>query len=182
MNIKNRIIPTLVLIGTGLVSSTVMADDYDGLYAGLTGGIGIIKTDGSILTGPIDVVDNSGLISGVIGARYSLGQDSSFVVGLEGSLGYYTSGSDWNYDISGIAGYRVGDSGLIYGRVGYGTLKTDARTFKGLILGGGYEFEMNENMNFRIDYKNISYKGEDFSDSMLNFAGHQITAGVIINF
>ncbi len=58
-----------------------------------------------------------GLAQGVVGANVPLGP---VFVGVEGNVAKGFSGDiDWEYGGAGRAGFRAGDSGLFYGKVGY---------------------------------------------------------------
>ncbi|WP_203310582.1 MULTISPECIES: outer membrane protein [Sphingomonas] len=57
------------------------------------------------------------LVEGVVGVNVPLGP---VFVGAEGSVAKGVSGNiDWQYGAYGRAGFRAGDSGLFYGKVGY---------------------------------------------------------------
>jgi outer membrane immunogenic protein len=58
-----------------------------------------------------------GLVEGVAGVNVPLG---SFFVGVEGNAAKGFSGDiDWEYGVHGRAGVRAGETGLVYGKVGY---------------------------------------------------------------
>ena len=162
------------------------AQEFEGAYVGVEGGIGITKTDGSTFAGPISESDNSGLIGGVLGYRAPVGADGGFVLSVEGTMGFYSNGSNERYGVYGIGGYRVGDRGLAYMRVGYGWLggvQTGVGDgIDGLVYGGGYEFGLRERMNLRLDYRYLDYGGVNIPDNTLDFKGHEITAAVLFNF
>ncbi|WP_267435423.1 opacity protein [Sphingomonas sp. GM_Shp_1] len=57
------------------------------------------------------------LVEGIVGANVPLGP---VFVGAEGSVAKGVSGDiDWQYGAYGRAGFRAGESGLFYGKVGY---------------------------------------------------------------
>ncbi|WP_294239809.1 opacity protein [uncultured Sphingomonas sp.] len=57
------------------------------------------------------------LVEGLVGVNVPLGP---VFVGAEGSVAKGVSGDiDWQYGAYGRAGFRAGDSGLFYGKVGY---------------------------------------------------------------
>ncbi|MBI0476584.1 opacity protein [Sphingomonas sp. MA1305] len=57
------------------------------------------------------------LVEGVVGVNVPLGP---LFVGAEGSVAKGVSGNiDWEYGAYGRGGFRAGDSGLFYGKVGY---------------------------------------------------------------
>ena len=60
---------------------------------------------------------NGRLIEGIVGVNVPLGP---VFVGAEGNVAKGVSGDiDWEYGAAGRFGVRAGDSGLIYGKVGY---------------------------------------------------------------
>ena len=60
---------------------------------------------------------NSGLVQGVVGVNVPLGP---VFVGAEGNAAKGFKGDiDWEYGVAGRFGFRAGDSGLFYGKVGY---------------------------------------------------------------
>lgn len=57
------------------------------------------------------------LVQGIVGFNVPLGP---VFVGAEGNVAKGISGDiDWEYGVAGRAGVRAGESGLIYGKVGY---------------------------------------------------------------
>jgi len=171
------------ILGLATASS---AQDFDGAYAGIESGVGIVDTDGSTLAGPFSYSDTSAIVGGVLGYRTPVTADSNVVVGLEGDVGFYTNGSNARYGLYGIGGYRVGESGLLYLRVGYDWLdgvNTGAgKGIDGLAFGGGYEFGVTDQLTLRLDYKYIDYGGVSFPDNTIDFAGHEVTAAALFNF
>ncbi len=60
---------------------------------------------------------NGALVEGIIGVNVPLGP---VFVGAEGSVAKGVKGDiDWEYGAAGRFGFRAGDSGMIYGKVGY---------------------------------------------------------------
>ncbi|MDB5685017.1 MAG: hypothetical protein JWM38_145 [Sphingomonas bacterium] len=62
------------------------------------------------------------VLEGVVGVNVPLGP---VFAGVEGNVAKGFSGIDWEYGVYGRAGVRAGDSGLIYGKVGYQWVDTD---------------------------------------------------------
>lgn len=96
---------------------------------------------------------------------------------------------DWNYMVSGRAGFLAGDRTLVYGRLGYGRERLDIRvtdattpanSFRdkgwtdGAVYGGGIEYAMTPSTSARIEYR---YK--DFENSYNN---QQVLAGISFRF
>lgn len=180
-----RICSLAALLAIAMTGET-QAQEFDGAYVGVEGGIGILKVDGSTFVGPFSATENSGFAGGVLGYRSPVGANGRFVLGVEGALGFYSNGSNARYGLYGIGGYRTGDKGMAYLRLGYGWLEGVqtgiGRGVDGLVFGGGYEFALRERMNLRLDYKYLDYGGVDIPDNVLDFAGHEITAAVLFNF
>jgi outer membrane immunogenic protein len=65
---------------------------------------------------------NGALIGAVGGVNVPLGP---VFVGAEGNVNKGFHELDWEYGVAGRAGVRAGDSGLIYGKVGYQWVKFD---------------------------------------------------------
>jgi outer membrane immunogenic protein len=188
MHISNFIRPCLTgsLLALALAPSVASADAFNGPYAGVEAGLGILKTEGSILTGPISESDNSAMVSAVAGYRMPLG-DSPVVLGAEGSVGTYTSGKgDLRYGAAGIGGVKLGERALVYGKVGYawldGVPNGTGEGIDGLVLGGGAELALSDRVSARAEYRHIDYGGINFPDNTLDFTGHEVTAAVLFNF
>ena len=180
------LICSLAALMITLVPGMTQAQEFEGPYVAVEAGIGVIKIDGSTIVGPIDEVDNSGLVGAVLGYRSHVGANTRFVLGVEGTLGLYTNGTNERYGIYGIGGYRVGDKGLFYLRLGYSWLEgvqTGIGTgVDGLAFGGGYEFGISERINLRLDYRYINYGGVSIPDNTLDFDGHEITTAILFKF
>lgn len=169
-----------------LLPATLDAQEYEGPYIVAEGGIGILKTKGTTLAGPFSHSDDSGVFGGALGYRTQLGADSRFVLGAEGNIGVYSDGSNARYGIYGIGGFQVGDTGLLYGRLGYSWLNGIqtgiGKGIEGFTVGGGYEVPIANNMNVRLDYKYIDYNNVDVPDNQIDFKGHEILAGFVLKF
>ena len=75
------------------------------------------RTDAGIPLVPRNDKLNGALVEGIVGFNVPLGP---VFVGAEGSVSKGVSGDiDWDYGAAGRFGVRAGDSGLIYGKVGY---------------------------------------------------------------
>jgi opacity protein-like surface antigen len=186
LNTNIKQLGALAVFALIAMTSVAQAQDFKGIYGGIESGIGILDVDGSTIAGPFSENDHSAIVGGIIGYRAPVGSDSRFVLGVEGQLGIYTSGSDLRYGVYGIGGYRVGDNGLLYARIGYSWLDGVAngvgKGIDGLAFGGGYEFGVSEDINLRLDYKYVDYDDIDFADNTMDFDGHEITAAVLFNF
>jgi outer membrane immunogenic protein len=85
---------------------------------------------------------NGSLVEGIAGVNVPLGP---VFVGAEGNVAKGVSGDiDWEYGAAGRFGFRAGDSGLIYGKVGYQWVNfakrvpTD-RDYDDVTYGAGFE-------------------------------------------
>lgn len=85
---------------------------------------------------------NGSLVQGVAGVNVPLGP---VFVGAEGNVAKGLSGDiDWEYGAAGRFGLRAGDSGLIYGKVGYQWVNfakraPGGRDFHDITYGAGFE-------------------------------------------
>jgi outer membrane immunogenic protein len=68
---------------------------------------------------------NGSLVEGIVGFNIPL---NAFFVGAEGNAAKGVSGDiDWEYGAAGRFGFRAGESGLFYGKVGYQWVNFDKR-------------------------------------------------------
>jgi outer membrane immunogenic protein len=85
---------------------------------------------------------DGGLVQGVAGINIPLGP---VFVGAEGNVAKGLKGDiDWEYGAAGRFGLRAGESGMIYGKVGYqwvnfAALGDDSRDFHAMTYGAGVE-------------------------------------------
>jgi len=85
---------------------------------------------------------DGGLVQGVAGINVPLGP---VFVGVEGNVVKGFKGDiDWEYGAAGRFGLRAGESGMIYGKVGYqwvnfDALGNDSRDFHAMTYGAGVE-------------------------------------------
>jgi len=85
---------------------------------------------------------DGGLVQGVVGVNVPLGP---VFVGAEGNVVKGFKGDiDWEYGAAGRFGLRAGESGMIYGKVGYqwvnfDALGNDSRDFHAMTYGAGVE-------------------------------------------
>jgi len=86
---------------------------------------------------------NGSLLQGVVGVNVPLGP---VFVGAEGNVAKGISGDiDWEYGAAGRFGFRAGESGLFYGKVGYQWVNFDKRAptnrdYNDVTYGIGAEF------------------------------------------
>ncbi|MBM7405746.1 MULTISPECIES: outer membrane protein [Sphingomonas] len=82
------------------------------------------------------------LVQGIVGFNVPLGP---VFVGAEGNVAKGISGDiDWEYGVAGRAGVRAGESGLIYGKVGYqwvnfAAFGKDSPDYHAMTYGLGFE-------------------------------------------
>jgi outer membrane immunogenic protein len=168
-------------------STAAQAEEFDGPYAGVEAGYAVTDVDGVTIAGPFELKEKSTVISAVAGYRLPLGPGSRVVLGVEGSIGTYTSRADARYGVSGTAGYRIVDKGLLYGRVGYAWLDgVDSNLgdgLHGLVLGGGYEHRLTDRIGVRAEYRYIDWRGGvGVPDNASYFEGQEITAALVYDF
>ncbi len=100
------------------------------------------RTDAGIPLVPRNNKLNGALVEGIVGFNVPLGP---VFVGAEGSASKGVSGDiDWDYGAAGRFGVRAGDSGLIYGKVGYRWVNfdrfgNDSRDYHEMTYGAGFE-------------------------------------------
>ncbi|MBW6528455.1 opacity protein [Sphingomonas sp. RHCKR7] len=110
-------------------------------YVAVRGGWEEFQTD-SVAGAPQQNKLNGSLVEGLVGANVPLG---AFFVGAEGNVAKGISGDiDWQYGAAGRFGLRAGESGLIYGKVGYQWVNFDKRVntdrdFHDVTYGIGFE-------------------------------------------
>lgn len=89
-------------------------------YIGVMGGYHDFDSD---FRGPLATGNNKGaFVEGVAGVNIPLGP---VFAGVEGNVAKGFSDLDWEYGVYGRVGARAGDSGLIYGKVGYQWVNLD---------------------------------------------------------
>ena len=173
-------------LGLAAAPQVASAEAFSGPYAGIEAGLGQIKVEGSILTGPIKAKDDSAAVGLVAGYRLPVGADLPVVVGIEGNAGLYTEGGDARYGVAGIGGMKIGESALLYGKVGYAWhdgIRTGAgKGLDGLLFGGGAEVALTQRISARAEYRQIDYDKISCPDNTLDFTGHEFMACVLFNF
>ncbi|ATY30889.1 outer membrane protein [Sphingomonas psychrotolerans] len=127
---------------------------------------------------------DGGIVQGVAGVNVPLGP---VFVGVEGNATKGLKGAiDWEYGVAGRAGFRIGDSGLIYGKAGYqwvnfDALGDDSRDFHDITAGLGVEvgpkeiglggITGNSGIRFRLELNSFG-----------DFNSFQPVAGIIAHF
>ena len=127
---------------------------------------------------------DGGIVQGVAGVNVPLGP---VFVGVEGNATKGFKGAiDWEYGVAGRAGFRIGDSGLIYGKAGYqwvnfDALGDDSRDFHDITAGLGVEvgpkeiglggITGNSGIRFRLELNSFG-----------DFNSFQPVAGIIAHF
>lgn len=86
-------------------------------------------------TGPNGERFDGAIIEGVLGANLPLGP---LFVGVEGHGAKGFGDIDWEYGVRGRAGFRIGESGLIYGSGGYNWI--EARENRGFTDRKGWSY------------------------------------------
>jgi opacity protein-like surface antigen len=162
------------------------AEPFSGEYLGVQAGAVILEKDRTRLTGASSDTSTEPTASLVFGYRTPITERSPIVLGIEGELGAVSDKINARFGVSGIAGYRIGDSALAYGRVGYASmsdLDPGSGSDEALSLGGGIEFSLTDRLNLRADYRY-----EDFGtvirriDNIASVKSHGITAGLLYTF
>lgn len=112
-------------------------------YFGIMGGYERFDDEANRAGVPVVARDLDGsLVQGVLGFNVPLGP---VFVGVEGNVAKGVKGAiDWEYGAAGRFGVRAGDSGLIYGKVGYQWVNfdrfgNDSRDYHDVTYGVGVE-------------------------------------------
>lgn len=159
------------------------AEPFNGPYAGAEAGMGIMKSKGTTLAGPLSKSDDSAMIGGVAGYRMPLGKDEPLVLGAEGGAAIDTQHGDARYMVSGIGGVKFSNQAMVYGRVGYAWNEGLPKgADHGLVLGAGAEVALTDTLGVRAEYRNIDYGKINFPDNVADYKGHEIMAGLMYNF
>src|SRR3546814_19902501 len=85
-------------------------------YVGVLGGYHSFDRDSEFGTVPGRSRFDGAVISGIAGVNVPLGP---VVIGAEGNVGKGFGDIDWEYGVAGRAGFRAGESGLIFASSGY---------------------------------------------------------------
>ncbi|MCB2062525.1 MAG: porin family protein [Novosphingobium sp.] len=179
---------TLACAAIAFTSGVANAEPFSGEYGGVQAGVVIFDEDRITIAGPSSGSSTEPTASLILGYRTPISGNSPIVVGIEGDLGAVTDSIDARFAVSGIAGYRIGESALAYGRVGYTSISglpdtngTGAQ--QALTLGGGIEFALSDRLNLRADYRHEDFGTlVNFTDNVIDLKAHEITAGLIYEF
>ena len=123
------------------------------------------------------------LVQGVLGFNVPLGP---VFIGAEGNVAKGVDGAiDWEYGAAGRFGFRAGDSGLFYGKVGYQWVEFDRRSLRNrkdddITYGIGFEAGPKDiglggitgNAGFRIRGEVSTYGEADSFRPMLGIITH----------
>ncbi|TGX52856.1 opacity protein [Sphingomonas gei] len=127
---------------------------------------------------------DGGIVQGVVGVNVPLGP---VFVGVEGNATKGIKGAiDWEYGVAGRAGFRIGDSGLIYGKAGYqwvnfDALGNDSRDFHDITAGLGVEVGPKDiGLGGITSRSGIRFRLE--MNSFGDFNSFQPVAGIIAHF
>ena len=123
------------------------------------------------------------LVQGIVGVNVPLGP---VFVGAEGNVAKGVDGAiDWEYGAAGRFGFRAGDSGLIYGKVGYQWVNFDrfgknSPDYDAITYGAGFEVGpksiglkgITGNAGFRIRGEVSTFGNADSFRPMLGIISH----------
>lgn len=121
------------------IITTTSAYDWDGFYAGVSGGI---WNDGTSYF----------YFGGLLGANFVQGD---WLFGLEASGEYFPDGADWTVDLTGRAGVIL-DNVLLYGHAGVGT--GNAGSIFG-IVGAGAEVGITDQISLAGQLEYVGFGG-----------------------
>jgi opacity protein-like surface antigen len=142
------------------LATPAMAEDFTGVRVEVTAG-----TD----------LDNAKIRNLANDVTYgaAVGLDTTFmsdnvIVGVEATVDNAFDYRD--YGVSARLGYKVADSALVYGKVGY----ADFRGLEGVRLGGGVEVALGSGFYTKAEYR--------YADLERNVGRHQALAGFGVRF
>lgn len=173
--------PLLAACLAAALPAAANAQSFDGPYAGIEAGVDIVNAEGATIVGPFETTDTDAVIGGLLGVRTEL--DGGLVIGVEGNLNLVTRNGDLGYGVAGLAGLRLGEAALVYGKAGYGG-RSDMRDGlgDGLLLGGGIETRLSERVNGRLGYTYQDLGEIDIPDDIISLESHKIAASLIVGF
>jgi opacity protein-like surface antigen len=109
-------------------------------YLGVLGSYASFDNDSDFGNSPTNGSLNSWMVTGIGGINIPLGP---MFVGAEGNVSKGFSDIDWTYGVRGRAGFRAGETGMIFLTGGYQWIKVNNdRGFadeNGYVVGGGVE-------------------------------------------
>ena len=189
---KKLILAASTILSLGLTASPAFAqaESPDGSKAfGIEPYVAVMggrhEFDSEVLKSGIPPVGYDGwIVEGLAGVNVPLGP---VFIGAEGSVAKGVSGDiDWSYGAAGRAGARVGESGLIYGKVGYQWINFDALgnnspDYHGMMYGFGVEVGPKDIGLGGVTGKSgirIRLEAQTFDD----FGSIRPTAGIVAHF
>ncbi len=162
------------------------AEPFSGEYIGVQAGVVLLDEKLTRLTGPSTSSSTEPTASLIFGYRTPISERSPIVLGIEGDLGAISDKINARFAVSGIAGYRIGDAALAYGRVGYTSVSDiapDSGSDSALSFGGGVEFNLSGRLNLRADYRYDDFgKVVNLVDNIRDVKAHEVTAGLLYTF
>lgn len=180
MSLRNITFSLAVTAGLLSPSLSLAQDAFVGTYAGVKAGISLFDTKGRTNLGPFRTSEDGGAFGVILGGRTAV--SNQFIVGVEAEGSYQTLYKGWRYGAYGLTGIQTGDSGFAFARLGYSKLDNDLIDLDGIALGIGYEHELSENFNFRVDIGFFPYKDLTVNNVTTSYNGYEMTAGAIFKF
>ncbi|MCP5381975.1 MAG: outer membrane beta-barrel protein [Kordiimonadaceae bacterium] len=180
MTFLKKVFLLSALAGFLIPATSFAADGFDGFYAGIKGGLGLVNTSGRSVKGPFSNSSDSGVAGLFAGTRTEV--TNQIVVGIEGDALYYSAGKDWRYGGGALIGLPVNENGLAFAKVGYAKLDTDFVDVDGITLGVGYEHIMSDNLNLRFDVQTLAYKDPTINTVKTSYTGYEVTVGAVFKF
>ncbi|WP_180897592.1 outer membrane protein [Martelella soudanensis] len=184
---------------------------WDGPYAGLSGGYSWTGGRGTISGGGTQGLNYNGAIASLF-AGYNKQLGSNVVVGVEGDADYSWGkreiptglgfngeiGSNWSGTLRGRVGYAFGDA-LVYVTGGAAVANAYIRamdisisdTVYGYTVGAGLDYAFTDNVFGRLEYRYTGYPDQEVVKDLASLAGgtakfkmhsHAVTAGVGVKF
>jgi outer membrane immunogenic protein len=170
---------------------------WDGVYLGVMGGAGWLKSDFDIGAASASRSLNGGLLGAFVGLNRQL--DNNIVLGIEGDVHYNWNektvlgtdvGTDWAGAVRGRVGYAF-DNALIYGAAGWTVARgfadpavggKETKALHGYTVGAGVDYKFSDNMFARAEYRFNDYGSKRIDNVRFDSQQHAVIFGVGYKF
>jgi len=187
------------------VNAPAQAENFEGPFVGVEGGYS--RDDiGPDIEDDIEISEDLDrdaayfqLFAGydhAVADKVRLGVEAAIGIGADDELSL-SDGTDsvsldpeFSFELTGRAGYLVGENTMLYARGGYHSSRVeltiteegtadfqDKGYVEGFLVGGGFEHAFGDNLRSRIEYRY-----SDLGSNGANWDRHQVLAGVLYNF
>ena len=180
-----KLILAAIAAATVMVATPALASDFTGLHVEARVGADKIKVDtGAKVAG---VLTASGVSYG-IGVGYDTQVLPRVVVGVDAAFDGSTADGSFkglnvhgknSLELTARAGFKVGDSVLAYGRVGYVRRVTNLKfanvssTDSGFLYGGGAELAVTDHVFVNAEYRTTNFGNTYVAHQFLGSVGYR---------